>query len=499
MTMIEVLVAALVVAVGLVAVLGTFAAATRVTRTNKVRQDATSLARELIEDAQSVGYSQLTPSTIASALAPVVPGATVAGSGLAVTRAGSTFTANFTVCSLDDPSDGYGNHTSPPSSGGSWCPDVATNGTADSNPDDYKRLSVTITQPSQTFATVQQTDLIYNRPTHGPAVNCLSTNTNCPGVNQSLTSGSSLAFNVTTTSVASAIQWLVNGNPPDGSQLPTGAFDPYQPTSTSSTFTWNFPTADGTYTIAALGFDGNGSQGTRSALQITLNRHQAIAPTTVGAGWNHQINGVDVQWAPSVDQDILYYKLYHQYGTNSPAAVSGCTQVTGTSCSDLSAPSPNPPATPTCQNPPQSYTTANYYWVVGVDKDPTTGQPRESTALSPKVDANLCDHPPSAPANLSGTLTGGVMKLSWSLPVSPVDPDTGDSIEAWRIYRWNSTGSAQFPGSRLDLVGSLDSTGNPVTTYSDPNADPAGVTQSYCVTAVDTHLNESPCSNVVTG
>ena len=91
------------------------------------------------------------------------------------------------------------------------------------------------------------------------------------------------------------------------------------------------------------------------------------------------------------------------------------------------------------------------------------------------------------------------MRLSWSPPVSPVDPDTGDSIEAWRIYRWNSTGSAQFPGSRLDLVGSLDSTGNPVTTYSDPNADPGGVTQSYCVTSVDTHLNESPCSNVVTG
>jgi hypothetical protein len=89
------------------------------------------------------------------------------------------------------------------------------------------------------------------------------------------------------------------------------------------------------------------------------------------------------------------------------------------------------------------------------------------------------------------------MRLSWTAP-SPQDPDTGDSIEFWRIYRWTGTGPT-FPGNRYDLVGALGSSGSQVTSYTDNSADPSGNAQNYCVTAVDTHLNESPCSNVVTG
>jgi hypothetical protein len=191
--------------------------------------------------------------------------------------------------------------------------------------------------------------------------------------------------------------------------------------------------------------------------------------------------------------------VYHQYGNNAATVVSGCSQVAGTSCTDLSAPSPNPPSTPTCNATPQSYTTSNLYWVVGVDSDPTTGQPRESTSLSPKIDANLCDHAPSPPTGLNATVVNGSIKLTWSAPSSPVDPDPGDSIQAWRIYRWPASGSVQFPGNRLDLVGSVNSSGNSVTSYTDTSPDPGGVTQSYCVTSVDTHLDESGCSNAVSG
>jgi hypothetical protein len=304
---------------------------------------------------------------------------------------------------------------------------------------------------------------------------------------------------VFTTTVPSAVQWLVNGNPPTSDQVPVGAFDPYQPSGTSSSFTWDYPSADGTYTIAALSFDQNGNTGTRSTLQVSLNRHQAIPPASIEAGWNDQIQGVDVQWVPSIDQDIRYYRVYHQYGNGSATLVSSCAQVNGTACSDLSAPSPHPPSTPTCNTTPQSYTTPNLYWVVGVDTNPATGLARESTQLSTKIDANLCDHAPSAPTGLSGTIAGGAMTLTWSAPAAPADPDPGDSIQQWRIYRWAASGSVQFPGSRLDLVGGLNSSGNPVTSYTDHAPDPGGVTQSYCVTAVDTHLDESPCSGVVSG
>src|SRR6185312_11998014 len=278
----------------------------------------------------------------------------------------------------------------------------------------YQRVSVTVTPTTRSTPVIQQTILIYSRPVNGPAVTCLSTSATCPGPNVTITSGSSLTFNVTTTAVAARIQWLVNGNVPPSAQIPSAATDPYAPSTTSSSFTWNFPTADGTYTIAAVAYDTNGSSGTRSTVVVRLNRHQVIAPTSFSAGWNDLTGGVEIQWVPSVDQDVLYYHVYRQYGANAAQLVSTCGasgNVTGTSCADapestfappLPAARPNP-----CTSSSQSYTTTDYYWVVGVDTDPSTGSPRESTAQSPQVDANLCDHQPYAPSALTGTLTSG--------------------------------------------------------------------------------------------
>jgi prepilin-type N-terminal cleavage/methylation domain-containing protein len=512
-TLIEVLTAIIVLAIGLVAVFQMLIVATHATATNRIRQAETSLARELTEDTRSLGYGQLTASGIAAALQPQVSGATVSGSGLLVTRSASanssgpsttTFNATFTACSLDDPSDGYGSHSSPPVGGGSWCTDVAASGTQDPNPDDYKRVSVIVAPTgARTTPTVQQTILVYAKATHGPAVTCLTTNANCPGANLTITTGTSQLFNVTTTTLASSIEWLVNGSLPIAAQIPAGASDPYIPSGTTSQFTWNFPIADGTYTIAVLGFDVNGNTGTKSTLQVSLNRHMVIPPATVHAGWNQQIQGVDVQWIPSIDQDVLYYRVYHQIGSTT-SVVAGCSQVTGLTCTDLSAPSPGAEPT-TCVGTPgstQSFTTPNLYWVVGVDTSPgpspPAGQPRESTNLSAKVDANLCDHPPSIPTGLGGVVSGGVMTLNWATPPTPSDQDPGDSIQQWRIYRWPS-GNASFPGSRLDLIGELTSTQQVVTSYADRSADPGGVPQNYCITAVDTSLNESSCSTVVTG
>jgi prepilin-type N-terminal cleavage/methylation domain-containing protein len=504
-TLIEVMVASVVLVTGLLALFGMLELGSRTTAKNRLRQAGTSLAREMVEDIRGLSYSQLLASSLAATLQPLVTGSTVAGTNLKVTRSPYTFSVSFSACSLDDPGDGTGDHSNAPSSGGSWCPDVAASGTTDSNPDDYKRVSVTVT-PTGTSTTpqIQQTILVYGRDVNGLAVTCLSTNTTCPGTNQVYTSGSSQSFNITTNTQATAIQWLVNGNPPPSSQVPTGANDPYTPGGATSSFIWSFPAADGTYTIAGRGFDANGNSGTTSSLQVVLNRHQATPPATISAGWDNLINqganggGVDIQWVPSIDKDILYYQVWHQYGAGAASVVAACSHVTGTSCTDLTAPSPNPPATPaTCLNPPQTYATTNFYWVVGVDTDPVTGQPRVSTATSPKVDANICDHQPNAPTGLAGVLLNGTVTLNWVAPVTP-DPDAGDSLLGWRVYRWPTGQSPQFPGSRLALVGTLNSSGQPLVSYADSSADPLGVTQTYCVTSVDTHMNESPCSLVVT-
>jgi hypothetical protein len=498
--MLEVLAATVVLAVGLGATFQLLNSSLRTTSTDRFRQAETSVARELTEDTRSLAYTGLTSTAIASALESMVSNSTASGSTLTVSRLLSgtanqdfPFTATFTSCSMDDPADGTGDHSQPPASGGSWCADVGSNGTADSQPDDYRRVSVTVAPAGgRTTPTVQQTVLIYNRATHGPAVTCLSLTATCPGANQTYSTGTQLTFNVTTTTPAASVQWLVNGSAPASTQLTTGENDPYTPSSTTSTFTWVFPNTDGTYTISAQAFDSNGNSGTKSQLQISLNLHQAMPPTSVTAGYNQQIGGVDIQWVPSVDQDVQSYDVYEKSGSTTTEV---CTAVTGLSCNYLSAPSPLPePAS--CSTSSTSFTTADNYWVLGVDTNPATGNPRESTNKSPVVDADLCDHPPSAPTGLTGTLSGGQITLSWT---APTDPDSWDLVQFWRVYRWAGTGTNNYPGDRYDLIGTLDSSGNQVTSYTDSSPDPGGVNQNYCVTAVDTHLDESPCSNAVSG
>jgi Tfp pilus assembly protein PilV len=505
-TIIEVLVAALVLVVGLGALLGMLITANHAISTTRLRQAETSTARELLEDSRGLAYAQLTPGTIAAALQPQLPGAALSGTNLTVTRTingvvNTSFNVSFNVCSLDSPSDGSGDHTQPPASGGVWCPDVADNGSTDSNPDDYKRLSITVTPTDRSTPVIQQTILIYPRPVNGPAVSCLSTSASCPGSDVTIMSGTSQTFNVTTTAQAQDVQWLVNGSQPPTAQV--SGSDPYAPSGASSSFKWIFPNVDGNYTITAVAYDANGNSGTRSTLHITLNRHQAIAPTSVSAGWNDLIGGVDVQWVPSVDQDVLYYHVYHQYGNNPAALVATCGNggnVTGVSCTDAPesafAP-PIPSARPNpCTSSSQSYATRNLYWVVGVDSDPSNSAPRESTAKSPQVDANLCDHPPNSPTNLNGTVNNGQLTLSWTSPATPADPDSWDSIQAWRVYRWPASRGLQpqSPGDRYQLVGN----GPPqVTSFTDTSPDPSGIQQNYCVTSVDTHLDESPCSTTI--
>lgn len=499
-SLIEVLVACLVLIIGALGLFGTLDVAAHATMGNRQRQAETSLARQVTEGARSLTFSQLTPANLAAALAPLVSGATVSGQGLTVHSSVYTFNVSLNVCSLDDPTDGYGDHSSPPSSGGVWCPDVAPSGTADSNPDDLKRLSVTVTPATGPQPTVQLTTLIYGQIVNGPAVSCLTTTPltttgACPGTNLTLGPGSAstLTFYLKTTTQAASVQWLVNGNPPPAAQVPSGATDPYVPTAKSSQFTWQIPTLngssiDGTYTISVYAQDSNGATGSRSTLQVTVNEHQATAPTSVLAGYDQQIQGVDVQWLPSSDQDVLYYNVYRQ-GNAGPV----CTKVTGTSCTDLTAPNPGPPPRGPCQSTTTDLGgTTDLYWVQAWDKD-TSGNPRLSTATSPTSDANLCDRPPVAPSGLTTTTANGVVTLSWTAPSGTGDPDTGDYIQGWRIYRWAGTAAH----TRLAYVGTTST--SPVTSFADSSPDPGGVAQSYCVTSVDTHLNESTCSNVASG
>ncbi len=344
-TLIEVMVAALILVSGLLTLLTMVNVANRTTGTNRVRQETDSLAREVVENARELGYTQLLSSALATTLQPQIPGATVSGTNLMVARNGYTFQVSFNVCSLDDASDGYGNHTYAPVTGGVWCPDVAASGTTDTNPDDYKRLSVTVAPTGiRTTPRVQQTILIYNRPTRGPAISCLSTTAACPGSNVTYTSGTAQAFNVTTTSVASAIEWLVNGNPPPTETAPQWRGGP----------------------VSAHRGRARPSPGTSpSRMARTRSRPAALTPTAARDQLDPadhpepsrrdrpddvqcRLESADRRGRHAVGAEHrpghpLLPGLEQDTGTTAAQPVALCAQVHGLTCTDMTAPSPTLP------------------------------------------------------------------------------------------------------------------------------------------------------------
>jgi hypothetical protein len=95
--------------------------------------------------------------------------------------------------------------------------------------------------------------------------------------------------------------------------------------------------------------------------------------------------------------------------------------------------------------------------------------------------ANTAPSPPTWGATPLTKLANGSTQLAWNL--SPGDPDSGDSVAFYRIYR---------DGQRYDTTG----TGTD-TTYVDSN--PGGTTHSYVIRAVDTHEAESSATSTVSG
>src|SRR5262245_65960474 len=70
-TLLEVLVAAVVVAVALLSMFGLLDSSLRASAATQAREGATNLARQILEDARTIPYAQLYPSSIIGALTGV--------------------------------------------------------------------------------------------------------------------------------------------------------------------------------------------------------------------------------------------------------------------------------------------------------------------------------------------------------------------------------------------------------------------------------------------
>lgn len=532
-TLIEVTVAGALLLVGLLGTLALLNAASMATVTTKAREQAVALQRELVEGARSLPYDKLSPSSVVPALQALphlgddVPGTP----GWQIRRRGVTYTVAVGACTVDDPGDGVGavddsmfcaagtaataarcrellgvdgaiQGTSAAATAGidvgSCGIDLNLDGqvdgltraqviaggidlcvlglcpvsTPDANPDDYKRV-VTLVRWNRGAGSryaLQSTTSPNPGMSAAPQVQTLTTTSGA-----TITSATSVSFNATVSRTPASVLWSLDGN----------AKGPASGSATAWAFTWNLGTVssgaapnagetlDGTYVVGAKAFDSYGEYGTTRSLTLNLNRRAPYAPIEFAAGRNPGASGgpntVDFEWSPNRERDVVGYRVYRVPLIGSPVQV--CPATVGATTAQT-----------TCQASSEPVSALLSYRAVAVDRD-AGGALREgnATALWPVTALN---NAPAPPGTLSASTSGGNTVLSWG--ASAGDPDIGDSIAFYRIYR---DGTAYE--NRYDRTG----TGNELT-FPDTHAN--GAQHTYQVVAVDTQLAESAFSNAVT-
>lgn len=453
-TVIEVMVASLVLVVGMLGVLTMLTGALRTTNTSNTRVAATNLARELVETTRGLDYDNLT-----DVVAQLQSRGLGSGSTWTIDRRGVQYTVSATTCAFDDPSDGYATAAAVPANA---CPNSNAVGT-DPNGEDFRRVTFRLDWNDRAKArSLTQATLIVD-PTGGrPRILAITPLT------QTITGNVSTASVVWTTTPAQTLRWDaddgVNGGDVTGS--------------TSFTTAWNIGTAgpllsqpsagevlDGSYTITAVpSREGLTGEGRRA--DVVLNRRLPYAPRDFAGGHDTRVTGntwVDFEWSLNRERDILGYRVLWA-GPDGIVANGNDDQVcpapaagtmlprTAKSCADFSS-------TP--------HTGAQTYYIVAIDRD-ASGAPRdgETTSLAVSVEAAR----PSKPTgSLAATTVSGATKLTWNAVAGAA---------FYRIYR---DGTAY--GDRYDR------TTGATTTYTDTN--PGATSHTYYVTTIDNKFNES--------
>jgi Tfp pilus assembly protein PilE len=469
-TLIEVMVAAVVLMVGVLSTLALIDRANATTALDASREQANSLERDLVEGARSITYPDLASSTLNAKL-QAIPGLANVGTGTRykIARRGVTYTVTDSVCIMDDANDGGGSRPN----GLNFCAQsVAANtnspvtGKPDKNPEDYKLVALTVSW---------KRNGVTRRVTQTAAVNNPGSATG-PSVTSLVPSGWAAPFEITTDPAAVTISIGTSSRATTVSWSIDGTTQAATPTASDGTgLAWTVPWSihpsgstaldDGPYLIEALAYNQYGVSGPGLSQTITLNRFPPRTPTHVAGGRNAS-GGVDIEWDANTERDIIGYQVSRADGTVVCAlAAQGLT----TTCTD-----PSPPSGSDIK-----------YNVYAYDKAPTTGTPRASTAAT--LDVFNTDTPPYPPLSLAASNSGGVTTLTWTRP-SPSDPDAGDSISFYRIYRDGTDVSSRY--DRWYASGSSVS-------WQDTHT--GGAQHTYWISAVDTRYGESTLVGPVTG
>ena len=450
-TIVEMMIAVVVLLVGALGTLTMLDTANKHGRTAGDRQNATALARQVLEAAKSIPYRDVAPGTLVSTLREDDALTGVSESPWHIERNNTTFTLDVEVCWLDEPADGLGSRAP-----GNFCPGSGSGGTADGNSIDHKRVTVAVSwnNPSGAGTSRQSTLISARGGIDAPGVTSveLTSPVESPITDPAVVSAS---FAVTTNQDAAAVVWSLDGTQQDTALGSARAW----------TFSWELPDVDGVYDVSAQAFDRVGAGGEVRSATVVVNRYVPAAPQYMVAARNGEV--VEASWGASPERDVIGYRVYRQVAGGAPEVA--CEFVAEPTCTDASP----PPRTPAALD----------YWVVAIDRDPQD-QDREG-APSERVDVNAPNAPPNPPADLVlSTDELGNTVLTWS-PAPVPDPD-GDPIVAYVIYR-NGTGPAQrfaeVPGTQ--------------TTFVDVKVP--GITAEYRIVAVDERGTESTFAGPVVG
>ncbi len=480
-TIIETMVACVLLLIGLVATLTVVERASSTTVKTRSREQATNLQRELVEAARSVSYDQLTPNGLGAAVRarPALGDSSVGAAGWTIRRRNATYTVSMGACTVDDPRDGTGAHEGGVfcAAGGAAPADANLDGTVDglvsassttcpsacttppdTNPADYKRIVALVRWPEGSNVQASQV----NNPglAAAPAVTRLAaTNaiTDAP-----ITDRDTLGLTATTTNSPQTVQLYLDGTAIGPASFASGA---------NWTANWNLGTVnttpgaqpgtseivDGSYELSMKAFDQYGQYGATRSQTIVVNRRQPFASARVGAGRNG--SDVEIEWSPAKEHDSEGFRLDRRINGGSWAEV--CVRAPRTACRDAGAPAPGPAQT-------------LEYSVVGYDRDPAgalrAGDRSEVVAIIDPAPAA-----PNIPGSLQAALVNGNVVLTWTAPAASTAPDH------YNIYR-----DGQAYGDRLDSV--YLQAGQPLT-YTDTRT--TGQLHDYWITAVNSQLGES--------
>jgi prepilin-type N-terminal cleavage/methylation domain-containing protein len=465
-TLIEVLAAMLILAIGAGAAFSLIDSANRSVSSNSARIGATNLTRELAEYARATDYDLLQPDQVVPALRKhAAVAGSLAGGNWTVQRRGVTYSIDTSACTFDDPKDGLA--ATPPANA---CPAAAPVAGAPNevNPDDFRKVTFTMTWKARgRSGHATQSTLVVN-PSGGLGPRITEFGEPSAQVTSNTVQWGPMQTTHLASTSAAAVHWTTDDlSAGDATGGPT-----------DWGFTWNLGTRfstsspwvrDGVYTVQAQAFDSRGVPGEAKLVTVAINRSDPGPVSGLRGGYNASRKVVDLQWDRYDERDLQGYVVVRTLDNKQICPASGSLQ-DATSCMD---PDPLPLSTyavyaADCKDLKNSIDCTN------------RGAPAITLPLGTLTPRTAGD--PAEPTGLAASVVDGKPTLTWTAPT-----DQGDGpIRFYRIYRLTATGDTER----------YDETVTNATNYTDPK--PGDTTaHTYWVSAVDQSFNESPLSDPI--